>query len=269
MNTTKINSREVSSPNKLPKTKVKIYVSIVSHGHESLIISQLKPHIWNKERPNIVPLVISNMPSPKLKGYCEQHNLYYSENKNSKGFGENNNIVFKQCEKHFSVSSDDYFFLINPDIITCSANIEKIAKIMESENVEICAPNLINEKGEDEDNIRTFPDFFDCLLRWILKSSNSTVNKNKIKEKIRIDWAAGAFLCFKASVFRTLNGFDTNYFMYYEDADICRRAKNNGIYTYFIPQVSATHIAARESRKTISRLTITHIKSALRFLTSN
>ena len=42
---------------------------------------------------------------------------------------------------------------------------------------------------------------------------------------LAVDWAAGSFLLFKASLFRKLGGFDPGYFMYCEDIDICWRAQ--------------------------------------------
>ncbi|UHQ55856.1 glycosyltransferase [Microbulbifer sp. YPW16] len=243
----------------------RIYVSVVSHGHEKHIIETLQPASWIAETTSVVPLVLSNLPSPQLRQYCQESGILYLENSEPLGFGANNNKAFRHLESKFGVSDQDFFFTINPDIQTSGRDIEAMARKMEQEGLKIAAPNLVNQENVPEDNIRSYPSLIDCILRFTLGSERSCVSKAEIQSTRETDWAAGAFLGFSVNAYRAVNGFDERYFMYYEDADICRRARQQGIGTYYLPTISATHLAARDSRKLFSRQLIWHVTSALRF----
>lgn len=54
-------------------------------------------------------------------------------------------------------------------------------------------------------------------------------------------WADGSCLAFSKTIYRTIGGFDKNYFMYFEDVDFCYRAKIAGYPIIEVPvEVSQT-----------------------------
>ncbi|PCO07008.1 glycosyltransferase family 2 protein [Microbulbifer flavimaris] len=209
--------------------------------------------------------MLSNLPSLQLRQYCQESGIFYLENSEPLGFGANNNKAFRHLESKFGMSDQDFFFTINPDIRTSGRDIEAMARKMEQEGLQIAAPNLVSHDNVPEDNIRSYPSLVDCILRFALKSERSCARKAEIQSTQKVDWAAGAFLGFSINAYRAVDGFDERYFMYYEDADICRRASQQGIGTYYLPSICATHLAARDSRKLFSRQLVWHITSALRF----
>lgn len=64
-----------------------------------------------------------------------------------------------------------------------------------------------------------------------------------------VDWLTGAFIGFRRSLFERLGGFDEDYFMYYEDADFCLRARRAGVRSYFLPSAKAVHLHPYSSRR--------------------
>lgn len=246
----------------------RVFVAVVSHHNEVDIIDSLKPHSWQLSETSIVPIVLSNVPSNALKNYCNTYRLTYLENEVEIGFGANNNKIFRYICEFLDASSDDYFFCINPDIQTDAKDIWLISEIMKVNSFSIAAPNLINEHKRPEDNVRSYPTLRDIILRFLLGSKKSTINKRLIKNITPVDWASGAFLGFRIDHYKRLKGFDERYFMYYEDADICRRSAALGEETHYIPQVTAIHHASRKSRSLLSRHLRWHVRSAIRFLQS-
>ncbi|WP_346839869.1 glycosyltransferase family 2 protein [Microbulbifer sp. SAOS-129_SWC] len=244
----------------------RVFIAIISHGHEDLILSQLRPDKWLNESQVIKPVILSNTKSEKLNRYCAQAGILYLENEACRGFGANNNTIFRHLKESKQINSKDYFFCINPDVKTNTENLKRMAMEMGQYDFQIAAPNLLNAGGEPEDNIRKFPTLIDCILRLALKSSNTNIEKSRIQSPRNVDWASGAFLCFRADTYARLGGFDERYFMYYEDADICFRAEQQGVQTTYIPHITAIHDGARSSRKLFSNLMYHHIKSALRFI---
>ncbi len=79
------------------------------------------------------------------------------------------------------------------------------------------------------------------------------------------EWVAGMFMLFRSRDFQDLGGFDEQFFLYYEDVDICVRAWQKGMRILACPQVSVIHDARRDSRRSLRHLRW-HLGSMARFL---
>jgi len=60
----------------------------------------------------------------------------------------------------------------------------------------------------------------------------------------RVDWLAGASLMMRMQVLEDIGLFDERFFLYFEETDLCHRAKNAGYHTDFVQQSSITHIGS-------------------------
>ena len=60
-----------------------------------------------------------------------------------------------------------------------------------------------------------------------------------------IEFCTGSFAAIRTDVFKTIGGFDPEYFMYVEDADLTQRALRQG-FVYLLPQFTATHAWHRD-----------------------
>jgi GT2 family glycosyltransferase len=56
-----------------------------------------------------------------------------------------------------------------------------------------------------------------------------------------VDIISGSFLMMEADLWRTLGGFDTRFFMYAEDVDLCMRARQEGRFCLFTPEAQIIH----------------------------
>jgi GT2 family glycosyltransferase len=74
-------------------------------------------------------------------------------------------------------------------------------------------------------------------------------------------------MLFPCKVFKEISGFDENYFLYYEDVDLCARLKFYGYKIIHYPFVSAIHKARYDSHHNI-RYLLWHIFSIIRFFSS-
>jgi N-acetylglucosaminyl-diphospho-decaprenol L-rhamnosyltransferase len=64
---------------------------------------------------------------------------------------------------------------------------------------------------------------------------------------VDVDWASGACLAVRGSLFRALGGLDERYFMYYEDEDLCLRAWRSGAAVRYLPHVAVRHVGGASS----------------------
>lgn len=64
----------------------------------------------------------------------------------------------------------------------------------------------------------------------------------------RVDWVSGACMLARADALRSVGGFDERYFLYWEDADLCRRLRDRGHETRYVPDAVAIHRVGQSSR---------------------
>jgi len=234
---------------------MKIFVSIVSHGNqaeisESNLIEKLE---------GLEVIVRENIPNTKLQ-MSGVHSYY--NNLNICGFGANHNKSFEVV----APNSNDWFIICNPDILVSTDVVLEIVKRAISDNEDIAVPFLYNGKTRQFDhNVRRFPTVLTQARSLFGMTDPSRYTKDEIENLNYPDFASGAFIAVKASKFLQLNGFDEDFFMYLEDADLCRRATNAGSRIRFYSDITVTHNAARSSRKIFSELFFHHIKSSIKF----
>jgi len=63
-----------------------------------------------------------------------------------------------------------------------------------------------------------------------------------------VDWLSGACLLVRRDAFLAAGGFDERFFMYWEDADLCRRLRGQGFTIRYVPGASAVHQVGRSSQ---------------------
>lgn len=244
-----------------------IFIAIISHDHTREIIEELKPGLINAQE-GVTVVLKGNKPCKELQSYCQQHRIDYLENSSQQGFGHNNNDIFLYCRIKYNMKDSDLFVVLNPDVIVDPTVFHKLDKIMRNRNVRLAAPNLFRDEQLKilESSIRKFPMPWDFVTSFILKSNKTAVKRQHINNPVAVDWASGAFLAFRAGLYKKLSGFSPKYYLYCEDIDICWRAKV--LFdepTWYIPNIKAVHKGHRQSHSVFSKYIRWHICSAYRF----
>ena len=177
-----------------------------------------------------------------------------------KGFGANHNAAF--C-----ISRSQRFVIVNPDIRFDSFSLHPLLELVDSSHVGACGPLVLSPAGSVEDSARRMPSVWRLVQRVIAR----TVGKPRTpdycwnEQPIDVDWLAGMFVLFRRDAFTEVSGFDERYFMYFEDADICRRLRRGGWSVLLHPGVQVVHEARRASYRSARHMGW-HFRSALRFL---
>ena len=230
--------------------------SIVSHGQLRMIadlLADLRPFLGGNE--SIV--LVLNIPEDesRLQEFSDLP-ITIIRNARPEGFGANHN-------KAFEASSSRYFIVVNPDVRLRQVSIGMLLEPFVAPDVGAVAPTILSPDGEIEDSVRRFPTVGRLFVRSVLRRREPDYASGRAP--IDVDWSAGMFVMFRSSAFRRVAGFDTRYFMYMEDADICRRLGKVGFRTILQPLTSVVHDAQRASRRDFQHLRW-HLASAFRFL---
>ena len=235
-----------------------VTVSVVSHGHGEQVMQLLCTldalcalHVGH------VVLTI-NVPEPTLVAQVQARHWAFEltvlQNPQPKGFGTNHNAAFGR-------SALAYFCVLNPDIdFEADPFTDLILKL--ARPLAGCSfPVQVDRVGRLQDHARSVPSPAALLGRY-----NPFGGARQALPQSSPDWVNGAFMMFRADVFRHVSGFDERYFMYCEDVDICLRLQLAG-YGLSRSDVKVTHAAHRSSRVNPEHLAL-HVVSLLRLWTS-
>jgi len=133
-------------------------------------------------------------------------------NRENLGFGRANNQAAK-------IARGRRLFFLNSDALVEENIIPPLKVCFGDLRVGIAAPKLILRDGSPQKYASgKFPGFFQLLI-------------GKVRQKDRtseFDWVSGAALAIGKELFEKVGGFDENYFMYFEDIDLCWRVKAEG-----------------------------------------
>lgn len=230
-----------------------LVVSIVSHGHGQMVSNLANKLSKIKEINKIY--VTKNIPEDLE--IIESNKITVIDNFSPLGFGKNHNNIFFNFSKNYK-----YFCILNPDIDFFGNPFIELIRIMEEKNASLAAPLVLGKNGFPEDSVRYFPTFASLLNKLIFKRSGS-YKLNSIT--FYPEWVAGMFMLFDSKDFSNINGFDTGYYLYYEDADICVRFWRAGFKIIACPSVSIIHYAQRTSHRSF-KFAKWHLMSMFRFL---
>lgn len=170
------------------------------------------------------------------------------------GFGRANNLGLKKAD-------GKYIFFLNPDTLLRNNAIGELFRFLElNVNVGACGGNLYDEEGNATTSFsRKYPSFLWELLGILYIpslcfSSRRSLFFNHEGKPIKVASVTGADLMVRRSVLSSIGGFDADFFMNYEETELCLRIHRSGWDIYSVPSAQITHLEGRASYIKQSRL---------------
>jgi GT2 family glycosyltransferase len=155
-----------------------------------------------------------------------------------------------------------WVLIMNPDCRLVAHAIEALRHELDLDP--LCAaagPKILNPDGSVQGSARGDPDMFTglfgrtALLRRMLPklavSKRNVVAEEVIRSRVAsvdVDWLSGACLLARRKPLTEVGGFDERYFLYWEDADLCRRLRARGYNVRYVPGATAVHRVGHSSR---------------------
>lgn len=158
--------------------------------------------------------------------------------RSNKGFGCGHNRIASR------VTDADYHVVVNPDIVVDTDVISQMALYMDVHpEIGILIPKVKNIDGTEQFLPKYQPNFKYVILSkfkpWAYYRRIYTRQDDQVTEPVTCENISGSFFLIRKSLFDELGGFDERYFMYFEDADLARRAAakaklvyHPGVYVY-------------------------------------
>lgn len=170
------------------------------------------------------------------------------------GMGKASNVGIKSAEAkyHFVLNPDTYFF---PD----SHVLKKLHDFMEEHPaIGMVGPKILYPDGTLQYSCYRFPTFWQPMYsRTKLGQEGKGKrlnNRAQMKEFDHnrtqpVDWVMGSAMFVRSEAIKRVGLFDERFWMYYEDADWCRRMWEAGWPVYYAHAIVLTHVHGRGSAK--------------------
>lgn len=165
------------------------------------------------------------------------------------------------------VSSTDAEVLIfcNPDVTVTAEGIEALVGHVRRHGG-IVAPQLVNADGSPQENGRGAPYPMRKVGHLLGRHDVRYLRLAEPGRSIEVVWAMGAAVAVRRSDFDRLGGWDERFFLYYEDADLCLRARAAGMPVRVDGNIRWVHGWGRATRRGMSLTAWRHeLASAARF----
>ena len=171
-------------------------------------------------------------------------------------------------------TTGEYVLLLNPDCIVAGDPRPLASWLAHHPKAAVCGAIVHETDGSLQASARQFPSVFTGLAgrtTWLTRvwPDNPWTMRNLVRdvpaEPIEVDWVSGACMMLRRDAFNSVGGMDEQFFLYWEDADLCRRLRQAGWLTYYSPAVSVTHLTGRSSQHAREASLVAFHESAYRY----
>jgi N-acetylglucosaminyl-diphospho-decaprenol L-rhamnosyltransferase len=168
----------------------------------------------------------------------------------------------------------DLIVLLNPDVEVPVDFLRSIATLDWAGDVAARGPMILDERGQLEQSARGFPGARTALFgRTSLLARTRPASRLLQRDLLAdpsagarvVDWVSGACLIVPAERFTSVGLLDEGYFMYWEDADWCHRARERDYSVIYDPALVVTHHQGSSSRDRWVATTVAFHRSAFRY----
>lgn len=220
----------------------------------SLIIVCYKSDKFIEKNLNIIKkfntIIVDNSNSILTHKHVKGHsNIKYIISDQNIGYGRANNIGVKNCDT-------PYFMILNPDILINESAIQILYdKFNKYDNTGILAPSLYDNNYKRRTN-----GSFSRLKDKPANLLNSNLN-NMPDGDTCYDYVIGCSLFMRKDFFEHIGGFDNDFFMYFEDNEICDRVYKFKKTVIEVPDSRMIHIQGLSSEYNVlqsAKLSLIH-----------
>ncbi len=242
-----------------------ISVVIVAYNNEADVkqaVCSILEHTAADIQKKIYIVDNSSLPNQLQKAADGWKDTEYIPMKSNLGFGGGHNFVLPMLDSA-------YHAIVNPDILLKEDSLGILIRFLEDTGAGMAVPRLLGTDGKLQGVYRRELTVFDMGIRMFLpkcfpnRQARHTMQDMDYTKPFQVPFAQGSFLVIRTSLFRELGGFDPRYFMYMEDADLCRRVNQTSRLLY-CPDTEVIHRWERGSHKDGS-LRKYHIRSMIQY----
>jgi GT2 family glycosyltransferase len=156
-------------------------------------------------------------------------------------------------------SRGEYILILNPDTIIHEGTLDKLIQFADQHpEAGAFGCKVLNPDGTYQESARPFPSVrgewitafcmkpLGYISDWFLASTYMGWQGDTQR---KIDWQSGCCLLVRGEVLKRLDGFDPQFFYYYEEVDLCRRIWDAGYPIWFNSEAAITHLGGQSTKR--------------------
>ncbi|HAJ95750.1 MAG TPA: hypothetical protein DCP02_05910 [Actinobacteria bacterium] len=186
--------------------------------------------------------------------FCKKYaDFRLIKNIRNMGFGTASNAGALEARGRF-------LLFLNPDCRFLEKKIYKIIKYYrKTKNIGALGVRMLDAEGNLQMSCRAFPgiaiQFYESYFLYRIFKKSRIFGSYFMtwwdhRTTGEVDWLSGSFILIKKQIFEGIGGFDSDYFMYSEDSDLCLRLHREGFKNHYYCEYSVEHsdggIASRD-----------------------
>lgn len=185
----------------------------------------------------------------------------------------------RACNLGAAHARSPYILFLNSDIVVQEGAPAMLVKELDGRPDAVAAGGRLVDPGTDDTQYAYLPKRFPTTASLALEltgvariwpgnpvtdaSSGAHLSETQVAE---VDQPAGACLLIRRERFQDVGGFDEGYWFWYEDVDLARRLKTQGVILY-VPRATFEHLGGASFRRwTRARLVRSRFHGLLRYL---
>ncbi len=224
-------------------------IIIINYNTKDFLRNCLESIFQNKFDLNFEVIVVDNDSTDNSRKFLSRFKVQGSE---FKVVFNNENIGFAAaCNQGAKIAQAKILFFLNPDILIKENIFPKVIKVFEKNpKVGIVAPGLILPDGLPQPwTYGREQGLWQLIKNKFHQNSVQSPNYPSTPAlpagRQSPTWVSGAALFIRSDVFKRIGGFDENFFMYFEDRDLCRKVKNIGYKIVLLLDMEIIHFGGR------------------------
>lgn len=230
------------------KCKVDVSIILVNYNTKEYTLNCIKSVIEHSQKTSFEIIVVDNASTDgSIEILREENNVVLIENSSNLGFGRANNEGARRA-------SGKYLFFLNTDTLLLADAITDYSTFLdEHKDVGVCGGNMINGEKESTASFeRVYPSISylinELLLKipFKIKYGRNTIYNNT-NAPLEVAYVSGADLMIRKDLFELIGGFDRNFFMYFEEVDLCKRVRELNSNIICLPNVDILHYGGRST----------------------
>lgn len=177
--------------------------------------------------------------------FSKDYRITYIYNEDNFGFGKANNIGA-------SVAKGKYLFFLNSDTYLCNDALSFFlgyADMYREEKIGFWGAVLVDRYNYPNGSGSDFPTLCNSLATAAHINKKPDYEFGSKNTAYSVEYVLGADMFTPRALFEKLNGFDEDYFMYYEESDLQRRAYKKGYGAVIIPGPHIVHLEGKSTEK--------------------
>ncbi len=160
----------------------------------------------------------------------------------------------KAVNRGSNVSRGEWVLLLNPDVTVPDGFLDEVLDAAQrwpalDPRVGVIGFQLRNRDGTKQASSGQFPTLMRTVGGLLVPRSRRKCQHQPLSERKSVSWVTGGCLLVRRDCFERLHGMDENFFLYYEDVDLCRRARDAGWTIWYEPNLQVTHHWPLHARK--------------------